>query len=334
MCLQAGAAGAQPSNYLVGDSTRPGKILPASVVKGVFEGVSNQSGSLIQPDGFSGHCLAWVLLAAWTLTKTLRPFVPTDILHKGVEGIEVWAEDQLIQLIDLSAECDIKVLPLFWGPAYGYEVASGYPFGFWKGGSGELEYDLPKEGDERFLTKTAKVRDHAKKVGMKLAHEIHKNSAAATANEFHHLRKICGDSDTDPTMVVIADPSHGWDQEDFFARFRSVGRLVYSAHAKFIMTRPGPMAEAEPSWRKRAQYLGPLDANPLWMRQYVELLHDVGYVQRWLSLHPKRKTAPLVCEAEYEYDDGDRTTMDGIRFIKEKLLFVPGGSFEDGIGAK
>ncbi len=31
---------------------------------------------------------------------------------------------------------------MFWGVVYGWEVATGYPWGFWKGG----DYDLLKEG--------------------------------------------------------------------------------------------------------------------------------------------------------------------------------------------
>ena len=47
-----------------------------------------------------------------------------------------------------------------------------------------------------------------------------------------------------------------------------------------------------------------------------------------------RPSAPLVVEAESAYRDLDATSANGIRYVKENLVFpVAGGSFEDGMGA-
>jgi hypothetical protein len=47
-----------------------------------------------------------------------------------------------------------------------------------------------------------------------------------------------------------------------------------------------------------------------------------------------RETAPLVVEAESAYRDLDATSANGIRYVKDHLVFpVAGGSFEDGMGA-
>ncbi|MEP6664259.1 MAG: ABC transporter substrate-binding protein, partial [Verrucomicrobiota bacterium] len=45
------------------------------------------------------------------------------------------------------AELNVKVLPMFWGIAFGWELATGYPWGFWAGPG----YDLLAEGKERFV---------------------------------------------------------------------------------------------------------------------------------------------------------------------------------------
>ena len=63
-------------------------------------------------------------------------------------------EDYLLGLMDLSVELGIKILPMFWGVAFGWELATGYPWGFWAGG----DFDLIKEGQERFVNKTARIR--------------------------------------------------------------------------------------------------------------------------------------------------------------------------------
>ena len=104
-------------------------------------------------DGVSAHCPFWVHTSAWTGTPSIRPFIPADVAKKSAEEIEKWAEDYLLRLLDLCAELGVKIVPMFWGVAFGWELATGYPWGFWKGG----DYDLLKEGQERFVKKTAKI---------------------------------------------------------------------------------------------------------------------------------------------------------------------------------
>jgi sugar phosphate isomerase/epimerase len=98
--------------------------------------------------------------------------------------IEKWAEDYCLRLLDLCAELGVKIIPMFWGVAFGWELATGYPWGFWKGG----DYDLLKEGQERFVKKTGKLRTHARKLGLYLAHEIHGGTGGDDGRRLQHAR--------------------------------------------------------------------------------------------------------------------------------------------------
>lgn len=40
---------------------------------------------------------------------------------------------RILCLLDLYAELGLKVVLTFWGILYGWEVATGYPWGFWEG---------------------------------------------------------------------------------------------------------------------------------------------------------------------------------------------------------
>ena len=84
--------------------------------------------------------------------------------------------------------------------------------GFWAGPG----FDLVKEGQERFVTKTEKLRSHANQLGIYLAHEIHLGTAAMCAEEFGQLVDSC---DGDKCLTVNADPSHCWEGEEWEARF-------------------------------------------------------------------------------------------------------------------
>ncbi|MEC8719534.1 MAG: TIM barrel protein, partial [Verrucomicrobiota bacterium] len=207
----AGADGVQPSNYMLQSANG---FRSASEILAAFE----QRGMSL--DGISCHCPAWVHTSAWTGTPSIRPFIPEDVAKKSPEHIEQWSEDYLLGLMDLSVELGIKILPMFWGVAFGWELATGYPWGFWAGG----DFDLIKEGQERFVNKTARIREHANKLGIVLAHEIHPGTAAMCADDFNMLVDIC---DGDPCLGVNADPSHCWEGEDFETRFLKVGPRVY-----------------------------------------------------------------------------------------------------------
>src|SRR5437016_8372856 len=166
----AGATGTQPSNYMLQEGKRFKRV---QEIKDAFE----QRGMTL--DGISAHCPFWVHTSAWTNTPTIRPFLPADVARKSPTQIETWAEDYLKRLLNLCAELGVKVVPMFWGVAFGWEVASGYPWGFWKGG----DYDLLKEGQERFVKKTAKIRQHANKLSIYLFHEIHHGTGSMCADE-------------------------------------------------------------------------------------------------------------------------------------------------------
>ena len=162
---------------------------------------------------------------AWTGSPSVRPFIPAEVAKMSPEKIEQWAEDYLLSFFDLAAELGVKILPMFWGVAFGWELATGYPWGFWKGPG----YDLLEEGKERFVKKTAKLRKAANDRGIKLCHEIHPGTGAMCADDFNMLVKIC---DGDKCLGVNGDPSHCWEGEDFETRFLKVGPRVYATHIK------------------------------------------------------------------------------------------------------
>jgi sugar phosphate isomerase/epimerase len=315
---KAGATGAQPSNYML----QSGKLFKSA--KEIRETFAD-AGMLL--DGVSAHCPIWVHTTAWTGSPTIRPFIPSDVAKKSPAEIEKWAETYCLKLLDLVAELGVKVLPMFWGTAFGWEIASGYPWGFWAGPG----YDLIKEGKERFVKKTRKLRDHARKLGIKLCHEIHPGTVAATADDFLTLVAAC---DGDKSLAVNADPSHCWEGESWETRFLKVGSYIYAAHVKNFTIRTGfPLRTMEPNWTGRAMQFTDLPSGDLNMNRYVELLLMVGYPSRYCALHGT-KTAPLVVEAESAHRDLDSTSANGIGYVRDQLLITPAaGSFEDGMGA-
>ena len=315
---KSGASGAQPSNYMLQNADG---LKSAKEVRAAFD----QAGMLL--DGVSAHCPIWVHTTAWTGSPTVRPFIPPDVAAKSPDEIEQWAETYLLKLMDLVAELNVKVLPMFWGVAFGWEAATGYPWGFWAGPG----YDLIQEGKERFVKKTQKIRDHANKLGIKLCHEIHPGTGAVTADDFLTLVEI---TDNDPCMAVNADPSHCWEGESWETRFTKVGQYIYAAHVKNFVIRPGfPLRTMQPHWPSRGMQFTDLPSGDLNMSRYVELLLNVGFPSRYCQLHGT-KTAPLVVEAESAHRDLDSTSANGIVYVRDHLLITPAaGSFEDGMGA-
>src|SRR5512133_1383727 len=133
---KSGAAGAQPSNFMLQNDK--GGFKTAKEIKDVF------AKAKLSLDGVSAHCPIWVQTTAWTGSPTVRPFIPADVAKKSTDQIEKWAEDYVLRLLDLCAELGVKIVPMFWGVAFGWEMATGYPWGFWAGG----DFDLLKEGKE------------------------------------------------------------------------------------------------------------------------------------------------------------------------------------------
>jgi sugar phosphate isomerase/epimerase len=313
----SGAAGAQPSNYMLQADSGFKK---ASEIKDLFE----SRGLLL--DGISCHCPLWVHTTAWTGSPTVRPFIPADVAKSSAADIEAWAESYLLTLFDLAAELNVKVLPTFWGVVFGWEAATGYPWGFWAGG----DYDLVKEGQERFVTKTAKLRKAARDRGIYLCHEIHPGTAAMCADDFQMLVDIC---DGDTCLGVNADPSHCWEGESWETRFLKVGPRVYAAHIKNFVIRPGlPLRMMEGNWPKRAMQFVDLPSGEINMQRYAELLAHIGYPARYKQVMG-RASAPLVVEAESAHKDLDWTSANGVAYVRDHLTW-PGaaGSFEEGMG--
>jgi sugar phosphate isomerase/epimerase len=315
---KSGAQGAQPSNYMLqeGNGFKSAKEIKQTFAK-----------ARLSMDGISAHCPFWVHTTAWTGSPSIRPFLPADVVKKSAEQIERWAEDYLLRFLDLCAELDVKIVPMFWGVAYGWELASGYPWGFWKGG----DYDLIQEGSERFAKKTAKLRAKARSLGIYLAHEIHPGTAAMCADDFLLVVKAC---DGDKTLAVNADPSHCWEGETWETRFRKVGDRIYACHVKNFVIRPGvPLRRMAPDWVDRAMQFTDLPTGDLNMARYAEMLIHLGYPSRYCQVMGT-KTAPLIVEAESAYRELDATSANGIAFVRDHLCFpVAAGSFEDGMGA-
>jgi sugar phosphate isomerase/epimerase len=246
---------------------------------------------------------------------------------KSAAEIEKWAEEYLINLLDLCMELGVKVVPMFWGAAFGLELAGGYPWGFWKG----TDYDLLEEGKERFVKKTSRLRQHARKLGLFLAHEIHPGTAAMCADDFNLLVDIC---DGDACLAVNADPSHCWEGESWESRFLKVAPRIYACHVKNFVIRPGQaLRKMEPAWQKRGMQFVDISSGDLNLTRYAELMIHSGYPQRYCKVM-RRDTAPLVVEAESAYRETDATSAAGIRFVRDNLCFpIAAGSFEEGMGA-
>ena len=315
---RSGAAGAQPSNYML----QGGKLFrSAKEIKQIFE----ERGMKL--DGVSCHCPFWVHTTAWTGSPSIRPFIPADVAKKSSAEIEKWAENYLLKLMDLCAELGVKIVPMFWGVAFGWELATGYPWGFWKGS----DYDLIKEGQERFVKKTSKLRQKANALDLKLAHEIHPGTAAMCADDFNMLVEVC---DGDKCLGVNADPSHCWEGEGWETRFLKVAPRIYACHVKnFTIRQNLPLRMMDPSWQKRAMQFVDIPTGDLNMTRYVELLIHVGYPQRYREVMGAA-TAPLIVEAESAYRDLDETSANGIQYVRDNLCFpVAAGSFEEGMGA-
>ena len=316
----AGATGIQPSNYHL-NGAGPNGFKTVQEIRDAFE----SRGMTL--DGISSHCPFWVHTSIWTGTKSGNAFIPGDVVGKSPQEIEQWHESYLLKLMDLAAELNVKVMPMFWGVAFGWELATGYPWGFWSGDG----FDLLAEGKERFVTKTAKLRAHANALGIKLCHEIHPGTGASTADDFNMLVEIC---DGDAALAVNADPSHCWEGESWETRFLKVGSRICAAHVKNFVIRPGfPLRAMVPEWGKRGMQFTDLGSGDINLQRYVELLIHVGYPQRYMALMGT-SDAPLVVEAESAHKDLDYTSADAVRYVKNSLCFpVASGSFEEGMGA-
>ncbi len=315
----AGADGAEPSNYHL--QTADGGLMKPAEIRALFDKHE------LKMDGFSCHCPFWAHTTAWTGSKTIRPFLPEHVWQMSPEKIEAWLEDYIFAFMDLCAELNIRIIPMFWGVSCGFELATGYPFGFFQGPG----YDLEAEAKERFVSKTAPLRARANELGLYLCHEIHPNSAAMCVDDFVGLVDAC---DGDKVLGVTADPSHCWEGEDMFQRFRAVADRVYAAAVKnFVVLEGRPLRKMQGDWKTRAMQFTDLSTGDMNLMRFVELLIEIGYGERYCDIMGV-DSAPLVTEAESAYRDLDATSRNAIQYTRDHLVFpVATESFEDGMGS-
>ena len=122
----SGATGAQPSNYMLQDGA---KFKSPAEIKQAFASRDMTFGRHFGPLPFLG---AYHRLDG----KPDRPAVSAARCRQEIRRRNREMERDLS-----SAPAGFgggrwtsKSCPMFWGVAFGWEVATGYPWGFWKGG--------------------------------------------------------------------------------------------------------------------------------------------------------------------------------------------------------
>lgn len=319
----SGAVGFQPSCSMLERTDGEG-FMTAAEIQAIIDDLG------LKLSGVSAHCPTWVQTTAWTGSKTIRPFISAALRNAPIPAIENAMESYIRRLFDLCVELGVKVVPMFWGVAFGWELTSGYPWGLWAAD----DYDLLAEGKDRFVEKTELIRAHAESLGIYLAHEIHPGTAAMCAEDFAMLVELCGQQ---KCMTVNADPSHCWEGESWLARFEHpiVAARVVGAHVKNHRTIPGlPLRSMEPDWQKRAMQFTALHTGQLDLVAYTEMLTRIGYPTRYCEIMGT-ETAPLVGEAEGAFEDLDSIARKSIVYIKNELCFpIATESFEEGLGAQ
>lgn len=97
--------------------------------------------------------------------------------------------------------------------------------------------------------------------------------------------------------------------------------------------KPGmPLRCMTPDWPSRPMQFTPLDHGDLDMLRYTELMIEIGYPQRFCTLHGT-ETAPLVVEAEAAYENLNDVSGEGIQYVDKVCCFgVAEDSFEKGMG--
>lgn len=316
----SGCKGVQPSNFHVTKSD--GSLMKPKDVVGMFEG----EGMML--DGFSAHCPWWVAGTAWTGSKTVLPFTPPGVDRSTPAKIEEGTVDYIRRFNDFSAECNNHLQQMFFGTYWGWEVATGYPWGLWRAPDGS--YDLIQEGDARCRTKLLPLVEHAEGAEQYLGHEIHRGTAAMCADDFLDLRELL---DNNKAVCVNADGSHCWENEDFETRFRKVGPHVTGAHVKDMVIIPGMnLSCRKREWKDRPMQFTYLGRGGLNLDRYAKLMYEIGYAERFCSIQGT-DTAPLVGEAEDAEWDLDFVAYDAGRFISTELCNpMAEGSFEDQMG--
>jgi len=327
----AGGLGVQPSNFMLEGEDG---FLSATEILGTLE----KHGMRL--DGVSAHCPFWVHGTAHTGTKSIRNFIPSHVARMSIPEIVQWEEDYILRLLDLCKELGVGAIAMFWGQYLGSELASGYPWGMWSykpkpKEDQDLAYDLVAEGLDNFVSSTRKIRAHAISLGTVMAHEIHGGTAAQCADDFQMLIDAC---DGDPTLGVNADGSHCWDGEDFRTRFERLHDRVVMNHVKdHHVLRGRSRRSMKADWADRGMRFTMLGRGDLDLYDYVALLMEVGYPERYRALFglSEDDSVPLVSEAEDNVPTLDFAASSGVRWIAGNLCFPAATvSFEDLMGTQ
>lgn len=330
-CRDAGAFGAQPSNYqLFGPD---GKPFSARQIK------EEADRCCVKIVGFSIHCLDYVefLLLGGTLSKGIRPFIPKSLRRSDPKEIIAWCREQKEIVYGICQELGIKDVATFHGPVHGLEVASGYPWPFFNwtevpGEIGEDDYDLVAEGDELWAKYGKEALDKAASYGVRKNEELHHNTLARNPSDFHRMKKCV---DNHSGWGINDDWSHGWHGHTGEQRTNEGGEDVNMDHIKVHRIIPGrPLLSSEADWKKRGMMFATLSEFPGTVIRNSQVLIDVGYPQRY-ALRYGTDWAPLVVEAESAYYNPDQATVDGVRTINELIATrqIAEGSFEKDMGA-
>ncbi len=256
-------------------------------------------------DGVSSHVLWWPHGSAWTGTKSWRPYaISNKVRAMNPVAATQWHEDACLRLMDWCVEARLGVLPMFWGVYWGFEVACGYHIGNWKWGNPaetELAYDLIAEGNNRFLTTTAKLRGHANDNGLILADELHLMSGMLSSSCFSHVVKVAED---DPCLGVWIDESHCWIETptDRFQSNPQVAARSYFGHGKNLRTIPGrPLLSMITDFADRGEQFCDLEENGVGdAARLVCMARETGAIARTCKRNGTT-TAPFALEIEHPH---------------------------------
>jgi hypothetical protein len=122
---KSGAEGAQPSNYMLhGDKG----FKTAKEIKDTF------AKAKLKLDGVSAHCPFWVSYHCVD-GQYWHPSVPAGGGCAQAGGGDRKSGQKITFCVCwiCALSLGIKVVPMFWAVAFGWELATGYPWGFWKG---------------------------------------------------------------------------------------------------------------------------------------------------------------------------------------------------------
>jgi hypothetical protein len=197
---------ALPSNY----APRRQRLQDCEEIKDIF------AKAKMSLDGVSAHCPFWVHHRV-DRQPDHSAFLPSDVAKKSPADIEAWARAPL-RLLDLCGH-GVKIIPMFWGVAFGWELATGYPWGFWKGAI-TICSRKDRTASSRRPAKSARTR----KLGQFLAHGFIRHGVCrrfqhACAHLWRRQSRVNADRRIGKVKTGNALPQ--------------VGPRVYACHVKF-----------------------------------------------------------------------------------------------------